>query len=86
MNDESVNDAQEKAQEAVTTEMPPEDNGVEAPTRPASAEELVKEIANEDTARIVAELLRGQQIASVYIDARSGGVFLAARRTSQAMS
>jgi hypothetical protein len=36
---------------------------------------LAEEIQDKDVARTVAELLRGQQIASVYIDGRSGGVF-----------
>ena len=78
--DESVNNAQERAEEAVAAEAPPEDRDAESPVRPASEEEWVKEIRDkvEDVARAVAELLRGRQIASVssvYIDARSGGVF-----------
>jgi len=75
MSEESTNKAKEKAEEIVSAEAPPEDSEAEAPARPASEEELVKEIKDKDVARIVAELLRGQQIASVYIDARSGGVF-----------
>jgi len=75
MSDESLNNVQERAEEAVAAETPPEDSDVETPTRSVSEEELVKEIKDKDVARIVAELLRGQQIASVYIDARSGGVF-----------
>jgi len=42
---------------------------------PISEDGLMKQIEDKDTARIVAQLLQGQRIASVYIDARSGGVF-----------
>ena len=75
MSDESINNAQERAEEAVTADTPPEDSGVEAPPPPVSEKELIEEIKDKDVARIVVELLRGQQIASVYIDARSGGAF-----------
>jgi len=75
MSDESVDNAQERAEEATSAEIPVEDSDAEEAAQPASEEELVKEIKDRDVARTVAELLRGQQIASVYIDARSGGVF-----------
>ena len=75
MSDESVNNVEEGPEEIVTAEAPPEDSDAEVSARPVSEEELVKETKDKDVARIVAELLRGQQIASVYIDARSGGVF-----------
>ena len=75
MSDESVNNAQERVEETVSDKIPVEDSEAEEPAQPASEKELVKEIEDKDVARTVAELLRGQQIASVYIDARSGGVF-----------
>ena len=76
MSEESTDMAKERAEEIVSAEALPEDSESEAPARrPASEEELVREIKDRDVARIVAELLRGQQIASVYIDSRSGGVF-----------
>jgi hypothetical protein len=75
MSDESVNKAEERPEEAVTTEALPGDSDAEVSARPVSEEELIEEIKDKDVTRIVAELLRGQQIASVYIDARSGGVF-----------
>ena len=75
MSDESVNNAEERPEKPATTEAPPEDSDDGAPARPVSEEEWVKEIKDQDVARTVTELLRGQRIASVYIDARSGGVF-----------
>jgi hypothetical protein len=75
MNEKSTHKDDKKAEEMVSTEAPPEDSEAEAPARPASEEELVREVKDKDVARVVAELLRGKQIASVYIDARSGGVF-----------
>jgi hypothetical protein len=75
MSDESETDVREDPKEAASVETHPEDNGKEEPPQPASEEELVKKIGDKDTARVVAELLQGQRIASVYIDARSGGVF-----------
>jgi len=75
MSDESVNNGQDILQETTAADATPEDDGGEAPSRPVSAQELVQEIGDKDTARIISELLRGQEIASVYIDARSGGVF-----------
>jgi hypothetical protein len=73
MNDESSTNSQMEPED----ETPIEDvreSDEEAPLS-ASTEELFKEIGNKDAVRIVAELLQGRQIASIYIDARSGGVF-----------
>jgi len=47
----------------------------EAPPPQLSEGELAEHIGDTDTARVIGELLRGQRIAAVYIDARSGGVF-----------
>ncbi len=41
----------------------------------ASSEKVEKEIKDPDVARLLSELFRGKNIASVYIDARSGGNF-----------
>ena len=51
------------------------DDSDESPPPQLSEDELIKHIGDTDTARVIAELLRGQRIAAVYIDARSGGVF-----------
>ena len=75
MSDESVNNAEEGPEETVTAEAPPEDSGAGVPARPVSEKELVKEIKDQDVARTVTELLRGQRIASIFIDTRSGGVY-----------
>lgn len=74
MNEESTIKDQEENQ--VSAETLPEEEENEAPTKPASEEDLLKEVEEEeDVAQLVSELLRGQKIASVYIDARSGGAF-----------
>jgi hypothetical protein len=75
MNDESISNSQDISEEPESGEILPNDSVAEPPDRPISEEDLVKAVKDEDLARAVAELLRGQKIASVYIDARSGGVF-----------
>jgi hypothetical protein len=75
MSDEPTKDAQKKVDEPVSTEKVSKNKEAEAPPRRVSEEDLAKEIKNQDVARSVAELLRGQAIASVYIDMRSGGNF-----------
>ena len=42
---------------------------------PVSEEELAKLIQDKEVASILSELIRSQKLVSVYIDARSGGVF-----------
>lgn len=64
-----------KEKGVVAIETSPE--STEAPPPPISEDELIKHVKDRDTARIISELLRGQRIASIYIDARSGGVFFA---------
>lgn len=74
MSEEPTNEELEEDQ--VSTETTAERDEADAPTKPASEADLLREAADEDdTARLVSELLRGQKIASVYVDARSGGVF-----------
>ena len=51
------------------------DDSNESPPPQFSESDLIEHIGDTDTARVIAELLRGQRIAAVYIDARSGGVF-----------
>jgi hypothetical protein len=63
-------DKKNDPQEESTPQGPPVDT---AP--PISEDELIKRIGDKDTSRIVEELLRGKKVASVYIDARSGGNF-----------
>jgi hypothetical protein len=82
VNEESAIKDQEENQ--VSAETLPEEKEDEAPTKPASEEDLLKEIEEEeeeeeDVAQLVSELLRGQKIASVYIDARSGGAFFSGK-------
>ncbi|HDQ06013.1 MAG TPA: hypothetical protein ENN36_04745 [Candidatus Bathyarchaeota archaeon] len=71
-NEASQKTAKEKGTVAIET---PSSDSTEAPPLPISEDELVKHVKDKDTARIISELLRGQRIASIYIDARSGGVF-----------
>lgn len=74
MSEEPSNE--EREEDKVGTETLAEEDENEAPTKPASEEDLLREAAEEeDPARLVSELLRGQKIVSVYVDARSGGVF-----------
>lgn len=77
MNNEATDDTYKKVakEKEATTSGIATNNSDEAPPPPASENELIKHIEDKDTARIIAELLHGQRIASVYIDARSGGVF-----------
>jgi len=76
MNEEPKNNDQQEKGEPLAEEIPPEESATEAPAPPVSEEELIQAIKDKkDVARTIAELLHGQQIGLVYIDARSGGVF-----------
>ncbi|MCI0558726.1 MAG: hypothetical protein MN733_09540 [Nitrososphaera sp.] len=75
MDDES-NTSKEGEEEKEPPETPSNGSDTEAQTQAASEEELLNLISKDrEATRILSELLRGREIASVYIDARSGGVF-----------
>jgi hypothetical protein len=72
--------SKDREDEQVSTETYSEEEENEASTKPASEEDLLREAEEEeDVTRLVSEILRGQKIASVYIDARSGGAFFSGK-------
>jgi hypothetical protein len=76
MQDKQIdNDVSEEIEENIVDDSTVDNNCDETPPPNFSEEELFRQVDDKDTARVVADLLKGQRIASVYIDARSGGVF-----------
>ena len=76
MVNETVSNAHEESsrEQEARLDMSANDSDDSSPSQ-LSEDELIKHVGDTDTARVIAELIRGQQIAAVYIDARSGGVF-----------
>lgn len=78
MNKQDKDDFESAANEKERSSSTNEDRSAEEIGRTASAEEWVESSQSEEISRLVNEILRGQQAAAVYIDARSGGVFFGA--------
>lgn len=75
MSEDAVKDPEKGMKETTPNAQTSTGKESKEPSHRVSEEDLVKEIKNHDAARLLSELLRGQNIASVYIDARSGGNF-----------
>ncbi len=73
MNDETVVDVPRKGDDTPVSTASTDATDKARP--PITEEQLLKYIGDEDTARGITELLQNHRLASVYIDARSGGVF-----------
>jgi len=75
MSNEVDKDSQKKSEEPAPAEKSSKEKDTGASVRNITEDDLAKAIKNEDAARFLKESLRSNQIALLYIDARSGGNF-----------